>query len=401
MNAKASHKANKNITNYKVMLLFFIGCFVLIAANFPEHVDNVDKVDVIMIDAGHGGDDPGNLGTKRYKTTEKDVTLKVAMKLGKYIEERIPEVRVLYTRKSDTYPTLKERTQMANKHKVDLFISVHCDAFHKESAKGCGTYVMGTAKTEANLRMAQRENASILKEKNYKTDYAGFDPYSPESYIELSLRQNTFIEHSISFSDKVQDQFRDRVGRVDRGVKQAPFWVICYTTMPSVLIELGFLTNKREEDFLQSERGQDLMASAIFRAFRSYKEDREGIKIKPIIQEAEVRDVTSDLKEEIKTEQDNSKSKEKIRGIVFKVQLMTTSESLETIPENFNGLTEVDEYISNGLFKYTFGAEKKYEKAQRLQKKVADLGFHGAFIIAFENGERISLEQALTRSVGD
>lgn len=400
MNVKPHHKTNKYFTNYKAILVFFIGCFVLIAANLPEHVDNVNKVDVIMIDAGHGGEDPGNLGTKRYKTTEKDVTLKVSLKLGKYIEERIPGVKVLYTRKKDTYPTLKERTQLANKYDVDLFISVHCDAFHKESAKGCGTYVMGTAKTEANLRMAQRENASMLREENYKSDYAGFDPYSPESYIELSLRQNTFIEHSLNFSGKIQDQFRDRVGRVDRGVKQAPFWVICFTTMPSVLVELGFLTNKEEEDFLQSDRGQDLMASALFRAFRSYKEEKEGIEIKPLIVEAEVNDIKM---EEVLTE-DSKKEKIKTRpraGIVYKVQLLTTSESVETIPENFNGLTEVDEYISNGLFKYTFGAERKYEKAQRLQKKASEAGFEGAFVIAFENGKRISLEQALMHSVRD
>ena len=174
---------HKNFAISKYLFLFLIGAFVLIAANLPESINNENKVDLIMIDAGHGGSDPGNLGTKRYKTTEKDVTLKVALKLGKYIEEKIPDVKVIYSRKDDSYPTLKQRTEKANKEKVDLFISIHCDSFHKESAHGCGTYVMGTAKTDANLRMAQRENASILKEKDYKKIYGGFNPYSPESYI--------------------------------------------------------------------------------------------------------------------------------------------------------------------------------------------------------------------------
>ena len=266
-----------------------------LAANLPERVNNDNKIDLIMIDAGHGGKDPGNLGTKRYSTTEKDISLKVAVKLGKYIKDKIPGVKVIYSRTTDTYPTLKERTEKANKEKVDLFISIHCDSFHKESAIGCGTYVMGTAKTEANLKMAQRENAVMLKEDDHEKVYGGFDPYSPESYIELNLRQNAFIDQSLNFSDKVQTQFRDRVGRIDRGVRQAPYWVISFTTMPSVLIELGFLTNKKEEDFLITDKGQDLMASAIFRAFRDYKEEFE---IVPTENEEIVKEVLEKIVEE-------------------------------------------------------------------------------------------------------
>lgn len=391
---------HKNIATSKYSFLFLIGAFVLIAANLPEPINNENKVDLIMIDAGHGGSDPGNLGTKRYKVTEKDVTLKVAMKLGKYIEEKIPDVKVIYSRKDDSYPTLKQRTEKANKEKVDLFISIHCDSFHKESAHGCGTYVMGTAKTDANLRMAQRENASMLKEKDYKKIYGGFNPYSPESYIELSLRQNAFIDQSLNFSDKVQTQFRDRVGRVDRGVRQAPYWVISFTTMPSVLIELGFLTNKKEEDFLITENGQDLMASAIFRAFRSYKADIESV---------EIEDVDVSLESSIVEEKAPEKKVEKVEmaesrvnnfstkntGIVYKIQLFTSSKDLSNDTQKFKAFENVEMLESKGLYKYFTGAEKDYSEAKKVQITAAKNGFEGAFIVAFENGERISLQEAL------
>ena len=271
-------KENQDTHVHKRWSLMAIVLVVLISLAFsPFEGSDVNRIDSIMLDAGHGGSDPGNLGTGRFKTTEKDVTLKVTKLVGGYIEKNVPDVRVHYSRVGDTYPELHERTKMANRLGVDLFVSIHCDAFAKETAVGCGSYGMGPAKTEANLRMAQKENAAMLKESNYEKNYNGFDPYSPESYIELSLRQNAFLGQSLSFSDKVQKQFKERVGRVDRGVKQAPFWVISFTTMPSVLIELGFLTNKEEEDFLQTANGQELMASAIYRAFKDYKSEIEGL----------------------------------------------------------------------------------------------------------------------------
>ena len=383
----------RKFTKSKYSFMLLILSFVLIAANIPSNTDNENKIDLIMIDAGHGGSDPGNLGTKRYKLSEKDVTLKVALKLGKYIEDRIPGVKVIYSRKDDTYPSLKQRTEMANKKKVDLFISIHCDSFHKESAHGCGTYVMGPAKTDANLKMAQRENASMLKEKDYKKIYGGFDPYSPESYIELSLRQNAFIDQSIDFSDKVQDQFRDRVGRTDRGVRQAPFWVISFTTMPSVLIELGFLTNKKEEDFLISDRGQDLMASAIFRAFRSYKAEIESVELSPDpIEKAPVE-------EEIVEENNNVKeeTKKDEEGLIYKVQLLTSSKKIKNVKGYFSTFEDIDVQYSKGLYKYFAGNLSSYSKAKELQIKASNLGYDGAFIVAFENGERISLQEALLR----
>ena len=221
-----------------------------------------------MLDAGHGGVDPGNLGTGRYTTTEKDVALDVTLQLGRYIEENLPEVEVIYTRKDDSFPTLRERVRIANDAQADLFVSIHCDAYDDKSARGSGTYVMGMHKSEESLRVAMKENAAMFKEDGYEENYVGFDPNDPDTYIALALRQNVNLDASLTLGASIQQQFRDRVGRRDRGVKQAGFYVISYTTMPSALVELGFLTNPEEEDFLQSETGKSYMASAIYRAFR-------------------------------------------------------------------------------------------------------------------------------------
>ena len=243
----------------------------LLLTSFVPEEREVNKIKVVVLDAGHGGKDPGNLGTGRYQTTEKQIALDVTMQVGKYIEEAFPDIKVIYTRKTDEFIGLKERTRIANENKADLFISIHCNSNERSSAKGADTFIMGLHKTEANLRTAQKENAAMLLEKDHEVVYDGFDPKSPESMIALSLRQSIHMEQSLDIASLVQRQFRERVHRTDRGVKQAGFWVISFTTMPSILIELGFLTNPQEEDFLQSEDGRSYMASAIYRAFKEYK----------------------------------------------------------------------------------------------------------------------------------
>ena len=194
----------------------------------------------LVLDAGHGGKDPGNLGTGRYATTEKDITLDVTLQLGAYIEENLPEVKVIYTRKDDSFPALRERVRIANEAQADLFVSIHCDAFDNAGARGSSTYVMGMHKSEESLRVAMRENASMFKEEGYERNYDGFDPNDPDTYIALSLRQNVNLDASLTLGAAIQQQFKERVGRRDRGVKQAGFYVISYTTMPSTLVELGF-----------------------------------------------------------------------------------------------------------------------------------------------------------------
>jgi N-acetylmuramoyl-L-alanine amidase len=232
------------------------------------------KVDVIVIDAGHGGKDNGTHG-KFLK--EKDLALKTALKLGSYIEKNLPEVKVIYTRKDDRYLALDERAAIANKAKADLFICIHANANPNTKAFGTETFVMGLTKEGKNFEVSKRENSVILMDEDYKERYEGFDPSSPESFILFSLTQSAYQESSLRFAQKVEDQFKSRIGRTSRGVKQDVFWVLWSTAMPSVLIETGFLTNNQEEKFLASENGQDLIATGIYRAFKEYKSEVESI----------------------------------------------------------------------------------------------------------------------------
>lgn len=370
---------------YSLGIIFSLGT-LLLTSSVPKSKPE-SAIRRVVIDAGHGGKDPGNLGTGRYEVTEKTIALNVAMKVGEYIKEAYPEVEVLYTRDDDEFVPLHERTKFANSNRADLFISIHCDAFTRESAKGCGSYVMGPAKTEANLRMAQKENSAILLEENLEDNYGDFDPNSPEGLIQLSLQQNTHIHQSLRFAKHVQDQMRTRVSRVDRGVRQAPFWVISFTTMPSVLIELGFLTNKEEEDFLNSDQGQVYMASAIYRAFKKYKTDLETI-------EAALGEEAEKPNESAKNEtvgEENAPTE-----VIFKVQLLSSSSPIDNEEEAFSGLKDVEEYRDNDLYKYLYGRAETYESAKNLQKQVRKSGFKGAFVVAFDkNGDRIPLKEAL------
>jgi len=232
------------------------------------------KVDVVVIDAGHGGHDNGTHGRL---LKEKDVALNIALKVGTYIEKNIPGVKVIYTRRDDRYLALDERADIANKNKADLFICIHANANPNTKAFGTETFVMGLHKDEGNLAIAQRENSVILMDENYEERYEGFNPNSPESYILFTLTQSAYQESSLKFASKVEGQFKDRVGRLSRGVKQAGFVVLWRTTMPSVLIETGFLTNSTEEKFLAGDEGQELIASGIYRAFKEYKNEVESI----------------------------------------------------------------------------------------------------------------------------
>ncbi len=232
------------------------------------------KLETIVIDPGHGGRDPGTSGKK---TKEKDIALKIALKLGSYIERNIPGVKVLYTRKDDRYVALDERAEMANRNKAQLFICIHANSLPGAPAYGTETYVMGLHKDKGNFEVAKRENEVILMDENYQERYEGFDPKSPESYILFTLSQSAYHESSLKFAQKLEGQFKTKAGRFSRGVKQAGFLVLWRTSMPSVLIETGFLSNGKEEGFLASDAGQELIASGIYRAFKDYKSEIESI----------------------------------------------------------------------------------------------------------------------------
>lgn len=393
----------------RLVLLFLVGFLgIFVAFSPPIPLGGLRKV---VIDAGHGGSDPGNLGTGRYKLTEKDITLDVALRLGAYIEEHYPEVEIVYTRKDDSFPTLKRRVEIANTSDADLFISIHCDAFTKSTARGSSTFVMGMHKTQESLRVAMKENAAIYKEENYEGNYS-FDPNDPDTYIALTLRQNAYLDQSLLLSSMIQDQFRERVGRVDRGVKQAGFYVISFTTMPSVLVEMGFLTNPEEEDFLNSEKGRVYMASALFRAFKAYKTemDQTALKLEGSMNEdtASGRSGRNEdagkesVEEENKIDEGVNWTRQIVRESVsgrvrFQVQIATSPFQIERKPENFNGLSEVDEYFSDGLYKYVVGLSSDPDKARHMQEILRNHGFSGAFVIAFYGEERITMAEALEK----
>lgn len=386
------------------LLTVLFGIIIFQGSFAQSKEDFFGKLRTVVIDAGHGGKDPGSLGSK---SKEKDIALAVSLKLGSYLEEKYPELNVIYTRKTDVFVDLQERASIANKSKADLFICIHANS-GGASAFGTETYVMGNAKTDANMRAAQRENAVILMEDNYEEKYENFDPYSPESYIAMSITQSAFQSQSIAFAEKIQAQFRERVGRKDRGVKMEHFLVLHQTTMPSVLVETGFITNPTEEKFLMSELGQDYLASAIYRAFKEYKEEIE-VKSRSMVEDAldesavEVKETP--LKKETKKELKENKKEvregnefnqsPKAEGLIFKVQIATTASKMETTPENFNGLEGVSYYEAGGLYRYTYGEENDWESANQIQQKVKENGFQDAFVVAFYNGKRIAVGEAV------
>ena len=324
---------------------------------------------VLVIDAGHGGSDPGNLGTGRYKATEKSVTLDVALLLRDYITERFPDVEIVMTRDGDTYPKIRERVKLANNINADLFISIHCDAFTNQNAIGSSTFVMGMDRSEESLRVSIQENSFISRESDYEAFYEGFKPDDPDTYIALSLRQSIFLQQSLELGSLIQSQFKQRVGRKDRGVRQAGYYVTCCTQMPSVLVELGFLTNPKEEEFLNSKAGQELMASALLRAFRTYKE-----KYHPRRQIEEKEAASAKVQEKTNV----------LPNPTFRVQIMTAGLPLKEDDEKLQGLPSAVEYLRNGLYKYAVGNFAQSTEANALKMEMQKQGFSDAFVVKFE-----------------
>lgn len=377
-------------SNFKQYFLYSLLFFYFPATIFAQEEENIfDGVHTVVIDPGHGGKDVGCIGSNSH---EKEVALAISLKLGKYIEENFEDIEVIYTRETDVFIELDERAQIANRNDADLFICVHANAA-SPSAFGTETFVMGISKSEANLQVAKRENSVILLEDDHERKYGNFDPNSPESYIALSLMQSAYQAQSLSFAAKVQKQFRERVGRRDRGVKQAAFWVLHRTTMPSVLIETGFLTNPGEEKFLTSEIGQDYLASAIYRAFKEYKYE---IDSKIVLDEDDLEEKGGVEDPENGTQTTTPKAGHVgMEGLIFKVQLVTSSNKISTEPENFKGISGVEYYEAGGLYRYTIGNEDDWESASKLQDSVRAKGFDDAFVVAFLNGDRIAVGEAV------
>jgi N-acetylmuramoyl-L-alanine amidase len=341
-----------------------------------------EKTWVIVIDAGHGGKDPGAVGPI---SREKNINLAIALKTGEYLEQNIKNAKVLYTRKSDVFVDLSERADFANKNNADLFISIHTNWISKNSIKGAETWIMGPSKDEQNLEVAMKENEVILLEDDFSTKYEGFDPKSPESYIMFTVMQNTFKEQSTWLASSIQNQFKNRAGRIDRGVKQAGFLVLYMTTMPSVLVESGFITNTDEEKFLVSKEGQDYIASAIFRAVRDYINEIDKKSQISTLAETESAGISDSLVAE------SAATADELR---FMVQITSSSEKQELKPENFKGIKDVIELSADDRFRYATGSFVKYDEAVEYRKKIG-AAYPDAFVIAVKNNKILPLQDAL------
>lgn len=345
-------------------------------------------IKTVVIDPGHGGKDPGCNG---HHSNEKTVCLNMALLLGDMIKKNYPDVKVIYTRDKDVFVELDERAKIANRNNADLFICIHANSAGP-AAYGAETYVLGLHKTESQQKIAERENATIYLEADKGEKYKGFD-LSPDAIIARQLQLSIFLDQSINYASKVQAEFK-ALGRHDRGVKQAGFLVLYKTTMPSVLIETGFLTNPQEENFLANKENQKKMAESMFQAFKKYKNELEGVQVSNTNIESST---TSDSKTDAaQTSSNPSNSTEDPKDkVVFRVQIQTSQKRIPTSSKEFLALP-IYEYQQDGLYKYTTGYFVNDLKSANNHKKVLrEKGFSHAFVVAFLNGERINLEKAI------
>ena len=346
--------------------LFFLIFFLF---TFKNDAQSLKNEFVVVVDAGHGGKDPGNRGNGYF---EKNIALKIALNVGQTLSKN--GVKVVYTRKKDVFIDLFRRAQIANEANADLFISIHCDA-HNSNAYGAGTFVLGLHANERNFKIAQKENSVIYMEENYEQKYDGFDPNNPESVISLVLMQEEYLEQSIVAANYIQEFFVNDLNRKDRKVKQAGFLVLRNTYMPSVLIEAGFLTNKTEGKYLNSAKGQNEISSSVSKAILKYLRTLDSNRVElntdkqPLIRETRY---------------------------LFKIQISASSKSLELKPYNFKGLSSITRIkTGSGLYKYYYGYTSSYNQAKILLKTAQNAGFKSSFVTVFKDGEPYSLKKYL------
>lgn len=355
-------------TYMKYLLLSFI--FLLTAHSFAQK--RTDKF-VVVLDAGHGGKDPGNLGSG---LKEKDIVLSIILKIGESLEKQT-DIKVIYTRKTDVFVDLHERGAIANRADADLFVSIHCNSFHTQ-VYGTETYVLGTKRSETNFSVAKKENEVIFLEDNYEKNYEGFDPSNPESLIGITLMMEDYLDQSILLASYIQDNFTNKLKRFNRGVKQEGFIVLHQTYMPSVLVETGFLTYKKEGLYLNSKKGQTEMATSIKDAILKYKENINFKSVNNVVYtDTENYNVTT------------------FSEITFKVQIAASSRKLKTKPYNFKGLKDISRDKTDKIYKYFYGATSDYSKIKEQKNKAYKKGYTTCFIVAFKNGEPITLSDAL------
>lgn len=414
-----------------IFTILFGFLFLLSSFDIANNEESLKDKFVVVLDAGHGGHDPGNLGNG---FLEKNIALDIVLEIGKILEKN-PEIKVVYTRKDDTFVDLFKRGEIANQANADLFVSVHCDS-HNSDAYGAGTFVLGLHANKQNFEVAKKENSVIYLEDNYEQKYAEYDINSPESVIGLTIMQEEFLDQSIELAKLLQSNFTVKLKRKDRKVKQAGFIVLHQTFMPSVLIETGFLTNKNEGSYLNSAKGKNEMGTAIANAILSYKDGVEAnleplSPSKPINEENDKNEVTTaenepktptespkDLtknkptkeavedKTVVKVGEVEEKLEEKIivpkapiekteSGIVFKVQLMASAKVVPLEAKNFNGLDNISKEPFKRLYRYMYGNTNSYNEAKTLKSKADTKGYTTSYIVAYKNGKRIPLKEAL------
>ena len=400
--------------SFKGFRIAALAVLFTVAAAFNPRPFAVEEegVNIIVIDPGHGGKDPGNLGTGRYKDREKDVSFDVSLLVKQYIEENLAGTKALLTRDDNQFIELYQRTVIANRANADLFISIHCNANDNHRAYGTESFVLGMGEKDQRLnKTAQLENAARLLEDNWETNYEKLDASNPAAIIALRAYQDAFLEQSISIADEIQHQFEGRVKRRNRGVKQQPLAVLRGSTMPAVLVELGFLTNPGEEDFLQSNRGKELLASAIYRAIKEYKYKREsrdaliqGVEgqtsIFDQIEEAPAATTTENTKSAVVVEEAPTSAVAAPAvpsSLFFTVQLAVSRNDLACAPENFKGLEGVWKEEQYGLFKYYCGKISTYKEVEALKTTVVEQ-YPDAYIVAFAKDRKIDLNEAKKRA---
>lgn len=451
----------------KRLLVLFIALILVGGTVFSQKTTG-GKVRTVVIDPGHGGAKPGAIGKQ---SAEKDIVLSVSLKLGKLIKDNFDDVKIIYTHTTDEDIPLAERAHIANRNKADLFISIHANSHTTPTPIGVETFVMGLSQSRANMEVAKKENSDILLEAGYKDneDYKGFDPNSPESYVMFAMYQNVFLDRSLDFAKYIQDQYKTNLRTVDRGVKQAELFVLYKTSMPSVLTEIGFISNPDEEAFMVSDEGQAKIAISLLNAFNNYKAQVEQTKPKTnliidipgygknksnaqkqavaeqsmasaehhqaidnaiaqtIEQSNAIGDdnahkptpapakeqktnekplvlpiVNYDAPDPAKTvpttgaEEDVPSNKEAgiVEGVFYRVQFLTSDKKLAEGDNLFKGVTGYDMYEQNGVYRYTMGNENTLKRAVIIQNEMRGKGFKDAFVIAFYNGKRISLQEA-------
>lgn len=354
-----------------IMTLLFAGVFTVFGQS------KNDKF-IVVLDAGHGGKDPGN---SYHGFVEKEIALKTTLLVGELLEKE-KGFEVIYTRKSDTFIELSNRPKVANKAKADLFVSIHCNSVSNHGPEGTETFVMGLDRSDMNLEVAKKENSVILLEDDYKQTYKGFDPKKPESMIGRVIAQEENLYNSINLASSIQDNFTFNLNRKSRGVKQQPLWVLDAAVMPGVLIELGFLSNKAEGEFLNSSEGQNKMAKQIAQAIIKYKKEyfnETFLEEKPLVTE---KSKNQNIEQVVSIAENSTNN----QGL-YRVQLFATSKKRNVNSSDFKGLKNISFTFENNLYKYYYGNTSNADEVKKMCQEAKDNGFSDAFIVTFAEGK--------------